>query len=183
VDCAFEYYSAWLDEVTQIYRWHRPKSAGEEERPAVEAFEYMRGTLAGLLEELRSRVQFLNARAADVRISGKLEEVADALIQLERERLADAVLAAVDAQMMRADRSAEQFAKDLESIESKHPEVSHASEAELKALGLAVTRRAGGRGSAVRDWILNRSVSLLGTAATQVGFGVAGNAAYAWLVC
>lgn len=182
VDTAFEYYTAWLNEVTELYRWHRPASESSEQRPAVEAFEYMRASLAGLLEELRSRVQFLNARAADIRISGKLEEVANALMQLERDRLAEAVLVAVEAQMREPNRPVKAFEKDLDAIAAKHPEVTQASSGELEALAQAVARKAEDRGVPVREWMLGRGLSILGTAAAQVGFGVAGNATYAWLL-
>ncbi len=181
VDSAFEYYSAWLSEVTELYRWHSPGSHAQEGQPGVEAFEYLRNTVAGQLEELRSRVQFLHARAADIRISGKLEEVANALMQLERERVADAVLAAVETQMRVEDRKAEEFARDLAKIEEQHPEVSRASGAELDALGQAIDRKAELRGAQIRTWMANRGVQFLGTAVEQVGFGIAGNAAYAWL--
>lgn len=182
VDRAFDYYAAWLSEVTETYRALGSRAPSEEERANAEGLELLRATFAGHLAELRSRVQFLQARAADIRISGKLEEVADALLQLERDRLADVVWKVLDAQMKQPDRPSSSFASDLAGIESAYPEVARASGTELKELGLAVTRRAGERGPSVREWIMAKAMPMLGAAAGQVGIGVVGNAAYAWLV-
>ncbi len=182
VDRAFEYYLAWLEEVSEIFN-NQATSGTTSAAAATQGFGLLRETLEGLLEELRSRVQYLQTRAADIRISGKLQEVAGALLDLELDRVADGIVAAIRAQASTAAAQAqEDLAAQLAHIESSHPEVQRASERDLQRLGERVEQRARSANFDLAGWLRGGGLQTVRQFAGSVAAGVAGNAAYAWLV-
>jgi hypothetical protein len=169
-DTAFEYCLAWMDEVTESYREFAGAGvAPPSETGPLQVMELIRNHVVQLLTELRQRAYYLQARAADIRISGHLQDVAGALLSLEAEKVATAVLAAIQKHGPAGEGSA--LAGELDRIAAAHPELRHAPSKELEHVGQVVVERSGGR--TVLEW--GRS------AGSQVWLGVAGNAAYALL--
>lgn len=168
VDVAFEYCLAWMEEVGDIYQGVASRSLiTSNELGPFQALELMRHNLSQLLMEARSRAEFLAARAADIRISGDLQKVADALLSLESEQLADKIATALE---MEASR---QGAGDLARLVAEHPELEKAASSELERFGRKVEEKATVRRFKLREWIIKNG--------SQVAAGVAGNAAYALL--
>jgi hypothetical protein len=167
VDRASEYCLAWLDELRGVYQDAtgraelRPKDLME-----VQALELIRQNAFQLLDDLRSRAEFLSTRAADIRISGDLQKTAGALLSLEPERLAGKVADALRTQLANPESDA------LAKVVAEHPELEKAAPADLERFGKRVGDRMGGLANA-RDWLVQN--------AGQVAVGVAANTAYALL--
>jgi hypothetical protein len=164
VDTAFQYCLAWTQEVAELYREVASRSVLlPSEAAPYQALELVRQNLMQLLMELRSRWQFLSARAADIRMSGDLKAVASALVSLESERLAEKVVAA----LQRGETA------ELGRIREQHPELEQADPADVRRLGETVADKARGRGFDVRDWLSRNGA--------QIALGVGSNAAYGFL--
>jgi hypothetical protein len=168
VDKAFLYCLAWMQEVGDLYRdvASRNMLLPTEAAP-YQALELVRQNLAQLLVELRSRSEFLSARAANIRISGDLHAVAGALLSLESEKLATAIAAALIAEASTPGNA------ELARIANEHPELEKAPAGDLERFGRKVEEKARARGFDVRGWIAKNG--------GQLALGVGSNVLYASL--
>ena len=125
LDRADDYCSAWtLERIETVASWE----SGSE--PVRAQMSHWQNQMAILLQSLRQRVQFIQSRAADLRLTGKLEELSKMLMEREEKQINEAILkmltevsSEMSAQGENELRLLREIELRLQAIQEKHPEV------------------------------------------------------------
>jgi hypothetical protein len=117
--------------------------------PWSKSLEMIRLVFEGLLDDARARVEFIQRWAADMRLSGKFEEVARVLVAQEQEQ----IVREVAATLVRVSDRVDNVATLIGELKSKRPELEQVPKDALARIGqraLELIER-GSAGSATGD--------------------------------
>jgi hypothetical protein len=165
---------AWSLEVADLYE-RQAQSGTTSAMAGVQSLEHLRQVMAGLLGELQARARFVQTRAADMRVSGRLDEVANALLALRKEAISQELAGIISQVDGPEGQRLERMKLSFEGIQRRFPELERASSRELdrlrSQLEAELAKRPGGAGA----W--RPAIAF----AANVAAGLASNLSYGWL--